>query len=161
MYRIPLNDCFWFYLRRLLYISIVEDFRLKKSPFVQKISTTGKPAYSGSPFSERDSRDCKIRSLSMSVVPHVFTSFARLKKSSTSLNFFFSPWRMMTLVLTKHKGSLLKYMQNYCLDFDGNCRICYELGKEEEKDNVMENSYTMFQIREAAGRSQMFLIGVK
>ena len=36
-----------------------------------------------------------------------------------------------------------------------------ELGKEEEKDNVMENSYTMFQIREAAGRSQMFLIGVR
>ena len=36
-----------------------------------------------------------------------------------------------------------------------------ELGKEEEKDNVMENSYTMFQIREAAGRSQMFFkIGI-
>ena len=36
-----------------------------------------------------------------------------------------------------------------------------ELGKEEEKDNVRENSYTMFQIREAAGRSQMFFkIGI-
>ena len=36
-----------------------------------------------------------------------------------------------------------------------------ELVKEEEKDNDRENSYTMFQIREAAGRSQMFFkIGV-
>ena len=36
-----------------------------------------------------------------------------------------------------------------------------ELRKEEEKDNVRENSYTMFQIREAAGRSQMFFkIGI-
>ena len=36
-----------------------------------------------------------------------------------------------------------------------------ELGKEEEKDNVRENSYNMFQIREAAGRSQMFFkIGI-
>ena len=64
---------------------------------------------------------------------------------------------MMTLVLTKHKGSLLKYMQNYCRTSE----FAMELGKEEEKDNVMENSYTMFQIREAAGRSQMFLIGVR
>ena len=45
--------------------SIVKNFRLKKSPFVQKMSTSGKPACSGSPFSERESRECKIRSLSM------------------------------------------------------------------------------------------------
>ena len=31
-----------------------------------------------------------------------------------------------------------------------------ELRKIEEKDNVMENSYAIFQIREAVGRSQMF-----
>ena len=31
-----------------------------------------------------------------------------------------------------------------------------ELRKIEEKDNVMENSYALFQIREAAGLSQMF-----
>ena len=30
-----------------------------------------------------------------------------------------------------------------------------ELNKVEEKDNVMENSYAIFQIREAVGRSQM------
>ena len=36
-----------------------------------------------------------------------------------------------------------------------------ELRKKEEKYNVMENSYAMFQIREAAGRSQIFFeIGV-
>ena len=34
--------------------------------------------------------------------------------------------------------------------------------KEEEKDNVMENLYTMSQIREAISRSQMFFkIGVE
>ena len=31
-----------------------------------------------------------------------------------------------------------------------------ELRKKEEQHNVMENSYAMFQIREAVGRSQMF-----
>ena len=31
-----------------------------------------------------------------------------------------------------------------------------ELRKKEEEHNVMENSYAMFQIREAVGRSQMF-----
>ena len=31
-----------------------------------------------------------------------------------------------------------------------------ELPKIEEKDNVMENWYAIFQIREAVGRSQMF-----
>ena len=36
-----------------------------------------------------------------------------------------------------------------------------EVRKIEEKDNVMENSYAMFQIREAVGRLQMFFkIGV-
>ena len=36
-----------------------------------------------------------------------------------------------------------------------------ELRKKEEEHNVMENSYAMFQIREAVGRSQMFFkIGV-
>ena len=36
-----------------------------------------------------------------------------------------------------------------------------ELRKEEEKDNVMENSSAMFQIREVVSRSQMFFrIGV-
>ena len=36
-----------------------------------------------------------------------------------------------------------------------------ELRKKEEQHNVMENSYAMFQIREAVGRSQMFFkIGV-
>ena len=31
-----------------------------------------------------------------------------------------------------------------------------ELRKIEEKDNVMENSYAIFHIREAVGRWQMF-----
>ena len=36
-----------------------------------------------------------------------------------------------------------------------------EFPKIEEKDNVMENLYAMFQIREAVGRMQMiFKIGV-
>ena len=36
-----------------------------------------------------------------------------------------------------------------------------EVRKIEEKDNVMENSYAMFQIREVVGRLQMFFkIGV-
>ena len=36
-----------------------------------------------------------------------------------------------------------------------------ELPKIEEKDNVMENSYPVFQMREAVGRSQIFLsIGI-
>ena len=36
-----------------------------------------------------------------------------------------------------------------------------ELHKEEEKDNVMQNSSAMFQIREVVNRSQMFFrIGV-
>ena len=36
-----------------------------------------------------------------------------------------------------------------------------EVRKIEEKHNVMENSYAMFQIREAVGRLQMFFkIGV-
>ena len=36
-----------------------------------------------------------------------------------------------------------------------------ELRKIEEEDNVMENSYAMFQMREAVGRSQMlFKIGI-
>ena len=36
-----------------------------------------------------------------------------------------------------------------------------DLRKIEEKDNAMENSYAMFQIREAVGRSQIsFKIGV-
>ena len=42
-----------------------------------------------------------------------------------------------------------------------NSEFVVELRKIEEKDNVMENSYAMFQIREAVGRSQMFFkIGV-
>ena len=32
-----------------------------------------------------------------------------------------------------------------------------ELRKIQEKDNVMENSYAMFQIREAVGHSQILL----
>ena len=39
--------------------------------------------------------------------------------------------------------------------------LLLDLRKKEQKDNIMENSYTMFQIREAVGRSQMFFkIGV-
>ena len=48
----------------------------------------------GSPLSDWKSRDCKIRSLSMPSTsyctrPHVFTSFARLKKKLNWLEFFF------------------------------------------------------------------------
>ena len=48
----------------------------------------------GSPFCECESRDCKIRSLSMRSIscctrPHVFTSFARLKKKFNWLELFF------------------------------------------------------------------------
>ena len=54
----------------------------------------------GSPFSERESRYCKIRSLSMlsfisCARPYVFTSFVRLKKKFNWLELFFSCWRMM------------------------------------------------------------------
>ena len=35
-------------------------------------------------------------------------------------------------------------------------KFAVELRKKEEKDNVMEKLYAMFQIREAVGRSQMF-----
>ena len=35
-------------------------------------------------------------------------------------------------------------------------QLLLDLRKKEQKDNIMENSYTMFQIREAVGRSQMF-----
>ena len=31
-----------------------------------------------------------------------------------------------------------------------------ELRKTVEKDNIMENSYVLFQIREAVGRSEVF-----
>ena len=31
-----------------------------------------------------------------------------------------------------------------------------EVGKTEEKDNVMENSYVLFQIRELVDRSEVF-----
>ena len=31
-----------------------------------------------------------------------------------------------------------------------------ELHKTEEKDNVMKNSYVLFQIREAVGHSEVF-----
>ena len=52
-------------LRRLLYIFHCQKFPPQKKSLCAKISTSGKPAYCGSPFSERESRDCKIRSLSM------------------------------------------------------------------------------------------------
>ena len=35
-----------------------------------------------------------------------------------------------------------------------------ELSKTQEKDNVMENSYVLFQIREAVGHSKFFKIGI-
>ena len=114
-------------LRRLLYIFHCQKFSPQKKSLCAKISTSGKPAYCGSPFSERESRDCKIRSLSMRSISCSTCIYfiCATEKKFYQLELFFSPWRMMTLVLTKHKGSLLKYMQNYCLDFDKNFRICY------------------------------------
>ena len=65
-------------------------------------------------LSDGKSRDCKIRSLKMSCIScctrrHIFYFIcATDKRSSTSLNFFFSRWRMMTSKQIKRKESLLK-----------------------------------------------------
>ena len=46
-------------------------------------------------------------------------------------------------------------------ELDSTSEFAVELPKIEEKDNVIENLYAVFQIREAVGRTQMiFKIGV-
>ena len=64
----------------------------------------------------------------------------------------------MTSKLIKHKEPLHKYIHIVWILLETSA---VELRRMEGKDNVMENSYAMFQIREAVGCWQMFFkIGV-
>ena len=117
-------------------------------------------------------RNCKIRSLSMSSIscctrPHLFTSFARLKKSSTGMNSYARS--------SHHRRSLRKgVLRNFAkFTWKPLCQSLFFFKKERLwhrcfpvnfakflsapfLQNISGRPLLMFQIRKPAGPSQMF-----
>ena len=101
----------------------------------------------------------KIRSLSLLSIsyctrPHDFISFARLKKSSTSLNFFFQLLANDDVNVSKAQIILAKTRIIVWILF------AVEQSKIIEKDKIMEKSYAKFQNHRSSRWLMFFEIGV-
>ena len=152
--RVRLFSAYVPFLRYLIFNKIVYTPFFSCEKTLQNVTDDGKGISKGwSPWS-----DCKIRSLSMHnmscyTTPHVFASFARLKKKVQPAWTFFQSLANDDVKVNKthripSKIDLDITLSKYCLNFDeinstkwnikGNFRICY--GTKLKKNN-MENSH--------------------